>query len=147
MNPINAGKVPTSYWVVTGLGLLWNAFGAYDYIMTRMRDAEYLKGMGDPQAVLAWIDSYPLYAQIGWGLGVWGSVVGSVLMVLRSRHAASAFVVSLVGAIVSFGYQFTHTVPAALDTTAGKVIPLVIMAVVLFLWRYSRKSAEQGIQR
>ncbi|MEQ1543151.1 MAG: hypothetical protein ABL926_12955 [Novosphingobium sp.] len=147
MDPINAGKVPTSYWVVTGLGLLWNSFGAYDYVMTRMRNADYLKSAGDPQAILAWIDSFPIWAQIGWGLGVWGSFLGSVLMVLRSRHAASAFLVSLLGAIVSFGYQFTHTPPAALDTTAGKVIPLVIMAVVAVLWRYCRKSAQQGLLR
>ncbi|MFM5884704.1 MAG: hypothetical protein ACKOQ3_05140 [Novosphingobium sp.] len=146
MEQATAARVPTSYWVVSVLGALWNSFGAWDYVMTRTRNVEYLKAAGDPQVILDWIDSFPLWAQIGWGLGVWGSVAGSVLMLLRSRHAATAFLVSLAGAVVSFGYQMTNT-PAALASTAGKVMPLVICGIVLFLWHYSRKSAAQGIQR
>ncbi|MDE2435811.1 MAG: hypothetical protein KGM49_06095 [Sphingomonadales bacterium] len=146
MENVTAARIPASYWVVTVLGALWNSFGAYDYTMTRMRNVEYLRAAGDPQVILGWIDSFPLWAQAAWGLGVWGSVAGSVLMILRSRHAATAFIVSLVGAVVSFGYQLSHT-PPELSSTAGKVLPVVICAIVLFLWRYSRKSAEQGIQR
>ncbi|MBS0480807.1 MAG: hypothetical protein JSR96_01395 [Proteobacteria bacterium] len=146
MERSGAAQVPVSYWIVTALGALWNSFGAYDYLMTRLRNADYLKGAGDPQVTLAWIDSFPLWAQAAWGLGVWGSVAGSVLMLMRSRHAATAFLVSLVSAVISFGYQMANT-PAALASTGGKVMPVVICAIVLFLWHYSRRSAAQGIQR
>lgn len=145
MEQTGAVRAPASYWIVSILGAVWNSFGAVDYTMTRLRNVEYLKSAGDPQVILAWIDSFPIWAQIGWGLGVWGSVAGSLLMLLRSRHAASAFLVSLFGAIVSFGYQFINT-PPELASTAGKIMPLVIMAAVLFLWHYSRKSAAQGLQ-
>lgn len=140
-------SVPGAYWVVAGLGALWNAFGGYDYWMTRSRNTEYLSQMGDAQIVLDWIDSFPLWAQIGWGLGVWGSVAGSVLMLLRSRHAATAFAVSLLGAVLSFAYQFIGPVPEELDSAAGKIMPLVIMAVVVGLWAYCRRAARIGILR
>lgn len=146
MENTRAVGVPTSYWVVSVLGMIWNSFGAYDYTMTRLRSVDYLKSAGDPQAILAWIDGFPVWAQIGWGLGVWGSLAGSLLMLLRSRHAATAFLISLAGAIVSFAYQYANT-PAELSSTAGKFMPVVIVAVVLFLWTYSRKSAAQGLQR
>lgn len=140
-------KAPASYWIIAGLGMLWNAFGAYDYLMTRMRNVEYLKQTGDPQAMLAWIDSFPIWVHFLWPLGVWGSVAGSVLMLLRSRQAATAFLVSLVGATGSFAYQLTAARPAALDTQASKVIPLVIVGIVLFLWWYSRRATAQGLMR
>lgn len=140
-------KVTVSYWIIAALSLIWNLFGAYDYVMTRMRDVEYLKMAGDPQVVLGWIDSMPMLAQIGWPVGVWGSVLGSVLLLVRSRRAALAFAVSLVGALVSFGIQMTNTIPAELDTTANKVMPLVILALIVVQWWWSRRCAANGLLR
>lgn len=147
MNDAGAGKTPTSFWVISGLSLLWNMFGGYDYMMTRSRNTEYLSQVGDPQVLLGWIDSFPIWAQIAWPVGVWGSLLGSVLLLLRSRHAVIAFAASLAGAVVSFSYQFAVTPPAALDTTANKLMPLVIIGIVVFLWWYSRRSAAQGLLR
>ena len=141
-------KPPLSFWVVSILGLIWNAFGGFDYWMTRTRNVDYLAQAGDPQVVLAWIDSFPLWAQICWGLGVWGSIAGSVLLLLRSRHAVNAFLVSLVGALGSFSYQLLMSdVPASLDTTGGKIIPIVILAIVAFLWQFSKREVAKGLLR
>lgn len=145
MTDIASAKAPTSFWIISGLSLVWNAFGGIDYTMTRMRNLDYLSQAGDPQVLLTWIDSFPIWAQILWPLGVWGSLLGSVLLLLRSRHAATAFLVSLGGAIGSFAYQFSTQAPAALDTAANKVIPLVIVAIVIFLWWFARRTTVQGI--
>lgn len=143
-----AAKVPMSFWIISGLSLLWNCFGGFDYTMTRMRNADYIASAGmNPQDVFAWVDSFPLIAQIAWGLGVWGSVAGSLLLLMRSRHAVTAFIVSLLGAVVSFTYQYTLPAPASLDTTMNKVMPLVIIGVVVFLWWFARRARTQGILR
>ena len=145
MTDIASAKAPASFWIISGLSLVWNAFGGFDYTMTRMRNMDYLSQAGDPQALLAWIDNFPIWAQILWPVGVWGSLLGSVLLLMRSRQAALAFLVSLGGAIGSFAYQFSIKAPAALDTPANKVVPLVIVAVVIFLWWFARRAAQQGI--
>ena len=36
---------PAHLWVVGVLALLWNLFGAYDYVMSRLRDAAYVRKM------------------------------------------------------------------------------------------------------
>lgn len=141
------GKAPLGYWVITGLGLLWNLFGGYDYTMTRLGNVDYLQTAGDPQTILDWIAGMPLWAQVGWGLGVWGSVAGSALMVLRSRHASSFFAVSLVGAVVSFASQYMRQAPAGMDGMASRLIPVFIVAVVIFLWLYCRSAAARGLMR
>jgi hypothetical protein len=137
-------RPPLAYWVVAIVGALWNAFGATDYVMTRTRNQAWVAQGGDPAAILAWVDAMPLWAQVGWGLGVWGSVAGSVLMLVRSRHAAAAFLVSLIGAVVSFAYQFTHAMPGPAANTAAVVMPLVILAIVTALWRYCAHAARRG---
>src|SRR3990170_4318635 len=102
------GRTPVHLWIVGILALLWNAWGGYDYIMTKTRNTDYLTSMMpnvDPNAVLAYIDAYPIYAQIGWGLGVWGGVLGSILLLMRSRYAVWSFAASILGMVLSFGYM------------------------------------------
>ena len=66
---------------------------------------------------------------------------GAVLMAIRSRHAVTAFVVSLVTAAVSFAWQFS----AGIVTTP--VLPLVILAAILFFWWYATKMRGEGVLR
>ncbi len=135
------------FWLIAALSLLWNGFGGYDYVMTRQRNLDYLGQMGNAQDLLAWIDSFPLWAQVLWPLGVWSSVLGSVLLLLRSRHAVAAFAISLVGAVASFVGQLLIEAPASLDTTANKVMPVVIVVLILGQWWYARRVRGQGILR
>lgn len=148
---MQAAKVPLSFWVVAGLGLLWNAFGGYDYLMTKLRNMDYLTSVaGSPEtanAMLAMIEGMPTWAHFLWGLGVWSSVAGSLLMLARSRHAATAFLVSLAAAALSFAYQATLTMPPGLDSAAMKIMPLFILGVIAFLWWYCRNEAKKGTLR
>lgn len=142
--PTATGRpVPWHLWVVGILSLLWNAFGGYDYTMTRLRNLDYLSAAGDPNVVLAYVDAMPFYAQVGWGLGVWGSVAGSILLLMRSRWAVTAFALSLLGAVLSFaGQYFGPPAPAAMNTGAMKYMPLFIIALVaLQLWYAARQRA------
>src|SRR5689334_9587039 len=145
-----SSRTPTHLWVVGVLSLLWNCFGAYDYTMTRTRNVDYLaKSMPgvDPNATLAWIDGMPLYAQIGWGLGVWMALVGSLLLLIRSRWAVWSFGLSLAGAVISLGYQMTMA-PALQGAPQGlmsTVMPLVIIAVALFLFLYARAMEQKDV--
>lgn len=150
-NQTGAAKPPPSFWVVSGIGLLWNAFGGYDYLMTKLRNVDYLASAAGSEAngklMLDMIEAMPTWAHALWGLGVWSSVLGSVLLLLRSRHAVTAFLVSLVTAALSFAYQATLTVPPELDSMAMKVMPLVILAAIAFFWQFSRRETAKGTLR
>ena len=146
--PAMRAPMPISFWVVAGLSLLWNLFGAYDYLMTRSRNEPYLSAMGDPKAVLAWIDSFPLWLQLCWGMGVWGAVAGSLLLLAKSRLAVPAFLLSLMGAVGSLMFQATdRAVPAAFDSSGRLIMPVVIVAVAGFLWQFSRLERAKGMLR
>jgi hypothetical protein len=144
-------RTPMHLWIVGGLATLWSCFGCYDYLMTRMRNTDYLASMMpkvDPAAMLAWVDGFPLYAQIGWGLGVWGGLAGGVLLLLRSRWAVWAMGLSLVGAVLGLGYQIVAAPPlAGADDAMNKAMPYVIILIAVALFLYARAMEKKGVLR
>jgi hypothetical protein len=134
MNDMSGAKVPMQFWVVAIIGLLWNCFGAYLYMLARLDPQTALAG-ADP-AMRDYVANQPIWANLGYGLGIWGSFFGSVAMVLRSRFAVPLFAISFVGALVSHvGQAMAGVIPIPLAAT--------IMIVITALWWYSRRSQAQ----
>jgi len=146
-----SARTPAHLWIVGALATLWNCFGCYDYLMTRMRNTDYIKSAMpgvDPNAALAWVDAMPIYAQIGWGLGVWGGLLGVVLLLMRSRYAVWAFAVSMVGIVLSLGYQIVVAPPlAGADTGINKIIPYVVIAIGFALLVYANAMLKKAVLR
>lgn len=147
-----SARAPAHLWIVGMLSLLWNCFGAYDYTMTKTQGAKYIAtampGV-DSNAALAWINGMPLYAQIGWALGVWLALLGSVLLLMRSRWAVWSFGLSLAGAVLSLGYQMVLAapMPGGENSPMMKVMPLVILAIAVALLLYARAQEKKGVLR
>lgn len=137
-------KAPAHVWVVGILSLLWNAFGCYDYLMTNLRNQAYLSQFTADQ--VAYFGSLPGWLTAFWAIGVWGGLAGSILLLIRNRHAVLAYGLSLVGAIVGLGYQkFIANMPASLKAGMMGVMPWVIIAVAAFLLWYAMNSEKRGV--
>ena len=146
-----SARTPVHLWIVGFLSLLWNCFGAFDYLMTKLRGAEYIKSTMpgvDSNAAMAWINGMPLYAHIGWGLGVWAGLLGAILLLLRSRHSVWAFAISIVGMAMSFGGQYLSAPPpAAMETGMAKYMPVFIVLIGLFQAWYAWRETKAGVLR
>jgi len=137
---------PLHLWIVGVVSLLWNAFGATDYTMTMTHNAVYLQSAGAAQ--LAYVASFPAWAVALWALGVWGALIGSVLLLLRRRLAVAAFGLSLLGLAGSTLYQFVIApAPAEMHGPAMIVMNLVIWAVAIGLLVYARAMRTRGVLR
>ena len=145
---IATNKTPVHLWIVGILGLLWNLIGVTDYVMMRTRNEGYFRTIMpalDIGAALAYMDSMSLLAGIGWALGVWGALVGTLLLLARSRHAVLAYLVSLVGAVIAFIHQFTGpTPPAGMD---DPVVPIIVTVIAAGLLLYARAMRSRGVLR
>ena len=144
-------RTPMHLWIIGGLATLWSCFGCYDYLMTRLHNTDYLAKMMpgvDPNAMLAWVDGFPIWAQFGWGLGVWAGLAGAVLLLLRSRWAVWGMGLSLVGAILGLGYQIVAAPPlAGADDMINQVMPYVIILIAAALFFYARAMEKKGVLR
>lgn len=152
MATVAQSRTAVHLWIIGALSLLWSCFGCYDYLMTRMRNLDYIGSSMpgvDPKATLAWVDAFPLYAQFGWGLGVWMGLAGAILLLLRSRWAVWAYGLSLIGAILGLGYQIVLAPPlaGAHDTPMTKLIPYVVIVVAVALFLYARAMEKKGVLR
>jgi hypothetical protein len=144
-----SARTPAHLWIVGILSLLWNCFGAYDYTMSNLHDMNYLGSMGvDPNVMIAYMDGMSIYTKIGWALGVWAALLGSVLLLMRSRYAVHAFALSIIGIILSFvGQRFGPPPPAPMTAGAAKYIPWLIMLLGVLQFVYASRQSRTGVLR
>ena len=132
-------KVPLSFWVVAGLGVLWNGFAVMGYWLTATHDPRAMAQA--PAEMVQAINHTPSWAMAAWGLAVGAALVGSVLLVLRRRWAVPAFVASLGGLLILTIYQVAVNMPMSILQI------ITIWLVALFLLRFSSSEAGKGLLR
>lgn len=145
MSEASLGRVPAPWhlWLVGVLTLLFNAMGIVSYLTTKLG---WLAEMGMTPSQIAFMETYPAWATAVWAMGVWGAFTGSVLVLLRSKWAAAAMVVALVGLIgVTAAESFLLDVPADMRTPLG--LKAAIWGVTLFLLVYTRGMTKAGVLR
>lgn len=140
-------KTPWHLWVVGGLSLVWNAGGAVDYAMTKLGIEAYLAALTEPQR--AYIAAVPAWFSAAWAVGVWCAVLGSLLLLLRSRWAGTTFVLSLIGLIVSSVYSYVLATPPAPEVMGGFIVwfTLAVFVILVALWLYARAMTAKGVLR
>jgi hypothetical protein len=136
-------KTPVHLWIVGILSVLWNAVGAFDYVATQTRLESYMSQFTPEQleyfyAVPAWMDS-------AWAVGVWGSLLGSIFLLLRKSWAVWLFGASILGLAVSTVYNFILSDGMAVMGSGAAIFTSVIWAIVLLLFFYARAMAKRGV--
>ncbi|HEY0413460.1 MAG TPA: hypothetical protein VGD66_09985 [Allosphingosinicella sp.] len=139
-------RTPLHLWIVGSVSALWNAFGCFDYVMSQTRNQAYLAALTDAQR--AYFDHFPAWVQAAWAFGVWGALLGSMLLLTRSRWAVTAFAVSLAGLAVSTAWQYgVSAAPAEMRSAPMMIMNLVIWAVAIGLLLYALRMRQRGALR
>lgn len=146
---IETVKTPWHLWLVGVLSLLWNGFGAFDFIQTTTRGEAYMRAAGFDDAMVAYYEAMPGWMYLPWTLGVWGAVIGSVLLLLRGRWAVPAFGLSLLGALISliYGKLIDPPPPAPPELAAMSWMPIVILLIAVLLFGYAFNMRKRGVLR
>jgi hypothetical protein len=146
---IETVKTPWHLWLVGVLSLLWNGFGAFDFIQTTTRGEAYMRAAGFDDAMVAYYEAMPGWMYVPWTLGVWGAVIGSVMLLLRRRWAVPAFGLSLVGALISliYGKLIDPPPPAPPELAAMSWMPIVILLIAVLLFGYAFNMRKRGVLR
>lgn len=121
--------------------------GALDFTMTQLKNEAYLKALTPEQ--LAYIYGFPLWAVLVWGLGTWGSFLGSVGLLLRRSFAIGLFGASLVGVVFTnlFSYGLSDLQKVMHGGTGAIVFSAVIFVVCVLLLVYARTMRVRGVLR
>lgn len=137
-----ADKPARSFYVISGLALLWNLIGVVTYLVAVTMGPEALADMPEEQAAL-YADT-PWWATSAYAIAVWGGLLGSVALLLRKAWAVPLFVASLVGVIVQMTYTLLLVPTIEMQGLGAAIFPLFLIAIAALLVWYSMRSRQKG---
>lgn len=139
----NPQHTPRHLWAVGIVGLLWNAMGAFDYVMTQTQNEAYMGQFTAEE--LAYFYGFPAWVVATWAVAVWGGVLGTILLLLRKRLAVGVFLVALLAVVVTSIQNFLLSDGLEVMGGSGALFSALIFVVALGLWLYARAMARRGV--
>lgn len=135
---------PRHLWVIGIVSLLWNAMGAFDYLMTQTRNEQYMSQFTQEQ--LDYFYGFPAWVVSAWAIAVWAGVLGSILLLLRKGLAAPVFLLSFVAMTISTFHTVVLSNGVEMMGGAGPLLfTAAIFLVALGLVFYARKMRDRGV--
>ncbi len=135
-------KPATWFWVVNAIALVWNLMGVMAYLAQVMMSPEALQALPENERHL--IESVPAWSISAFAIAVWGSTLGSILLLLRKKWATPVFIVAFVGIVVQMYYNVFLSKSIEVYGPGGMAMPIMVFAIGVFLIWFSRKSTANG---
>ncbi len=137
----NRVAIPVPAWfpVAAIAALLFEAFGAYSYLLHVTTDPSGLP-LDQRDLVLA----MPGWMTAAYAVAVWAGLAGALLLLLRRRLAAPLLIVSLVAAIIQFAALLV--VPALRNLVGPDelLVPFVILVICYAIWHLAWQARRWG---
>ncbi len=139
-------KVPLWYWATAGLGLAWNVYGVQQFVGSLSATEESLMAGGMTAEQAQVMLTYPGWMTLAFGVGVFGGLIGSALLLLRRREAVAVLAASLAAYIVLYIGDITEGVFAALGAPQVIVLSIVVAIAAGLFWqaRFARRAGLFG---
>lgn len=118
-----------TFWLVSGIFLLWNLGGSMNFLM--QMNPENLEMYRDVEKAI--ITDRPWWGTFGFGLGVFGGVIGCVMLLLRMSRSFEVLVASLIGVVIAV----IHTLTVDAEFTTAELIVMTAMPIAfsgLMVW-------------
>src|SRR5690349_9603455 len=107
MNDLQAGtamtKTPWHFWVIGALAALWYISGA---VTIQLAELGQLPDLKPDEA--AYYAAKPMWLSIATGIGTYGSVLASILLLMRKRLAVMVFAIALVLILLNNAYELSN---------------------------------------
>jgi hypothetical protein len=142
MNAATATSHPTSFKVIAILALLWNLLGVAMFYLQISMTPEAIAALPAPQREV--YEATPSWLNLAFAVAVFGGVFGAVGLLLRKRWAVPCFLVSLLALVVQIVSAYLVTPAWTAYGAAGLAMPVVLLAIALFLLWYARKAERNG---
>ena len=143
MNADSKITPPTSFWLITIVMLIWNVMGSVNLFWQLSMSADVLASF--PETHRAIIIDRPLWATMGFAVGVLGGALGCILLMLKKSAARIVFIVSLLGIVVTM----VHTISVASSVIGFTLVEMFMMIispvlVAAFLIWYASIADKMG---
>lgn len=133
MNAVIGARAPGWFRLLAVLGIAWNAFGVYMYLMKVGVVGNMAAQMGEADRVLA--ASAPAWYTGAFAIGVFAGLLGTIALALLSRWSKPLLILSLLGVLAQMGWIVGMSNAVALKGGQVLLIPALITVVaILLVW-------------
>ena len=141
---VRNASIPLWFWIAAGLGLAWNIFGVVQFLGSLSATSESLMATGLTAEQAAVMLGYPSWMTIAFAVGVFGGLVGCVLLLLKKWLSVPVFGFSLIGYVILYIGDITEGVFAAIGTSQVVILSMVVAIAAALLWlarHFDRRGA------
>ncbi|MGJ8593786.1 MAG: hypothetical protein ACSHXF_14645 [Aquaticitalea sp.] len=132
-------KPPRSFWVVAVFAILWNLVEIYfssfelDSLNENLTTEEFNN-----------IESLPFWYIIIFLVALFSEMLGSFMLFMRKKIATKFFAVALITLLfIEFYWLFVIDIKKS-SLVFSIIIPIVVIAIAIFLYVYSKFASKKG---
>ena len=140
MSEIN--KIPTWFWIVAVISLLWNAMGVMQFFQTMLMGSDDLAKFTAEQQ--QHYKDTPLWAHAAFGFATIGGLLGALLLLMRKKMALVVFIVSLVAVLLQMVNAFVLMNGMEAFGPGGLSMPIMIVAFSIFMIWFCKFSIKKA---
>lgn len=134
--------IPRSFWIISGVALIWNLLGVAAYVMQVTMTEDALMKL--PEAQRMFFEAVPAWATGAFAVAVFGGALGSLLLLLRKSWAVPAFVASLAALLVQQYHALVMAGGFEIFGPGGLIMPAITLIVAVLLVWYSRNASAKA---
>lgn len=138
----NKKSVPTVFWVISIIALLWFLMDTSALFMRVFMSEETLLAM--PESQRLHFQNMPNWVNAVFAIEVLGGLLGSIGLLIRKKWALPLFVVSLAGVLLQTAYVYFLSDAISIMGTPAIVMPLVAIVIGIGLIIFSSTSISKG---
>jgi hypothetical protein len=141
MTTPNVGRTNRTYWIVSGVAVIWNLLGCVNFL--RQMNASVVAGL--PASQRAIIEGRPAWATAAFAIANVTGAIGGILLLLRKPAAPYLFSASLIAVVAQIVPYFG--MPASTYDMSVALYFLMPLVVAVWLLWYAQRARTRGWMR
>lgn len=136
-------KVPTTFWVVSVILLLWNIMGVISFLAHVFITDEAIAALPPDEAAM--YDQYPMWTVVIFAIAVLGGILGSIGLLARKKWARTAYLISLIAIIPQMIHNvFLTEAIEVYGLVQAIAMPILVVVFGCFALWYSTKATAKN---
>jgi hypothetical protein len=131
-----------SFWVISGIALIWNMIGIATYLMTVTISIESLELMPIDERTL--YTEVPLLVTSAYAIAVFGGTLACILLLLRKSLSVAVFILSLIAIIIQMGHALLISSLLEVQGLSASALPILLITIAAYLVWYSDSVRKKG---
>lgn len=135
-------KPPIWFWVVSGIALLWNLSGVFNYLNQAFNQQAILESINQAQREV--FEGIPAWATAAFALAVFTGTIGSIGLLLRKKWAKPLFIISLITAVAQFIHWLFISNAVEAFGPSTYTMPIIVVIIGIYLIFFSKMGIQKG---